>query len=255
MIDPSSRGVFSFAVIIGLMPLTLLTATLALALAQGGAPNVESRGKFRVITLEPGVPNLLQNFCFESKIIAIGVVDSIHRRAFTPFEGTGPMQHTVYRFKISTAVKGPSCVLLVRQNQGDLRFGEFSGTSIEDQPRLKVGTRYLLFLNYAVKQKAGEAPKPISGTIHGISGVMGFSNELLIFGGVTGMYAIEKGLLKSTADEAPNQLQPMEFHDLGRSLAGLSESDAVAEIRKAIARMAADLERNRKILDQQSKGG
>jgi hypothetical protein len=95
----------------------------------------------------------------ESHIIAIGTVLGIVREAFTPVNGSGPRQHTVYALAVHEYLKAGSevepPVLKVYQSVGTLPFvfhaadGSLhpgAGFHLKDDPPLLVGADYLLFL-------------------------------------------------------------------------------------------------------------
>ena len=217
-------------------------------------PPTKQRGKMRVLAVRPPISELLQSFCLQADRIAIGRVEAVVRRGFTPIGGAGPKQHTVFRFVVERDLRGGPGVLSIRQNHGDLQFqgpdGTYSGTRLDDEPLLDVGSRYLMFLTYAVKQRAGINKHAVTGTAAGARGVVGLSDELLVLGAVSGVYPLQEGRLVDFPKGPEFEFAAQDFRDIGRPLTGLSEEGAVDVIKNALKKASDARKINREIIER-----
>jgi hypothetical protein len=152
----------------------------------------------------PGTPSALGSFAASMDLIAIASCDRVVREELVP------STHTIYKFTVAKTLKGPAAkTFLLRRNGADA-MDEIGGSpNTAEQPKIRFGQRYLVFAN---RRSGGSTPYFLvdatdcllelrGGVVHGITGKL-----------------------------------PKSFSDIGRSLAGMSEQEAVDQIPLAIHR-------------------
>ena len=217
-------------------------------------------GKMRVQSLQSPTSELLENFSSQAQSIVVGKIVERARQEFTPIGAASLKQHTVFKVRVEKCLKGQAAaILFLRKNQGDLPFtgpnGQYSGTRSDDEPMLSVGKTYVLFLWNPLFEKPGASPRPVTGSVSGVTGTTGYSNELLILGGSKGVLEVSSGTLRLPDDGTARDVEAFAFSDIGRPLAGLSLDAAVMYIGSAMRDFERSVARNKAILDRQRQGG
>lgn len=159
-------------------------------------------------------PADLSDLCRLSDVIVAGRVVDILRAGHNPLNSAGSAQHTVFLFAIEDQLKSSTGerpgILKVYQEGGSLPWIELdgkvvgSGFAIRENPLLRLGERYCLFLrklsdpsNYL--RKLGYVPE----TRNGVSGKVGELDELLFADFRRGRLLLKGGKTQMQPDTIP----------------------------------------------------
>jgi len=182
--------------------------------------------KHPVVTAQmPLEPGAFAVMCKSPDVIAIGQVVGIWRMDHTPVNSLNMSQHTVFLFAVEQYLKRrcvPAVPLLkIHWNGGDLPWvwhgTTGQGYSIEGDPRLQVGARYVLFLNTVAKPWGRRNTPYAMANIDGVQGKSGDWDELLFSSPYRAKLLLRDGVVQPI-DPARNWR-----FDYGEQILGLPE--------------------------------